>query len=99
MDRNMLLQNKLPHSDKTSRKFRAEQYCTGPPEGWADAGFVSPAIFNRGLWARLLRVLGSLPLILGSERVRIWVFDRFNPGLIRCQIGLPMATSLSYQSD
>src|SRR5271157_88758 len=58
---------------------------TGPPEGWAAVGFVSPASFNRGLWARLLRVLGSLPLILGSERVRIWVFDRFNPGLIRCQ--------------
>src|SRR5271157_4855704 len=72
---------------------------TGPPEGWAAVGFVSPASFNRGLWARLLRVLGSLPLILGSERVRIWVFDRFNPGLIRCQIGLPMATSLSYPSD
>src|SRR5271157_1648119 len=29
MDRNMLLQNKLTHSHKTSRKFRAEQYC--PP--------------------------------------------------------------------
>ena len=58
---------------------------TGPPEGWAAVGFASPASFNRGLWARLLRVLGSKPLILGSERVRIWVFDRFNPGLIRCQ--------------
>ena len=32
---------------------------TGPPEGWAPVGFVSPASFNRGLWARLLRVLGS----------------------------------------
>ena len=32
---------------------------TGPPEGWAAVGFVSPASFNRGLWARLLRVLGS----------------------------------------
>src|SRR5271166_2905839 len=31
---------------------------TGPPEGWAPVGFVSPASFNRGLWARLLRVLG-----------------------------------------
>ena len=40
-------------------KFRAEQYCTGPPEGWAAVGFVSPASFNGGLWARLLRVLGS----------------------------------------
>src|SRR5208337_5673869 len=29
MDRNMLLLNKLTHSHKTSRKFRAEQYC--PP--------------------------------------------------------------------
>jgi len=29
------------------------------PEGWAAVGFVSPASFNRGLWARLLRVLGS----------------------------------------
>ena len=37
---------------------------TGPPEGWAAVGFVGPASFNRGLWARLLRVLGS-------ERVRI----------------------------
>src|SRR5271166_5352735 len=27
---------------------------TGPPEGWAPVGFVSPASFNRGLWARLL---------------------------------------------
>ncbi len=32
---------------------------TGPPEGWAAVGFVSPASFNRGLWARLLGVLGS----------------------------------------
>ena len=32
---------------------------TGPPEGWAAVGFVSPASFNRGLCARLLRVLGS----------------------------------------
>ena len=32
---------------------------TGPPEGWAPVGFVSPASFNGGLWARLLRVLGS----------------------------------------
>src|SRR5271165_5367413 len=32
---------------------------TGPPEGWAAVGLVSPASFNRGLWARLLRVLGS----------------------------------------
>jgi hypothetical protein len=32
---------------------------TGPPEGWAPVGFVSPASFNRGLSARLLRVLGS----------------------------------------
>ena len=32
---------------------------TGPPEGWAAVGFVSPASFNRGLWWRLLRVLGS----------------------------------------
>ena len=36
---------------------------TGPPEGWAKAGWavglVGPACFNRGLWARLLRVLGT----------------------------------------
>src|SRR5208337_2182729 len=52
---------------------------TGPPEGWAPVGvgFVSPASFKRGLWARLLRVLGSRPLTLGSERVRNWVVDRF----------------------
>jgi len=50
---------------------------TGPPEGWAAFGFVGPACFGGGLWARLLRVLGSLPLILGSEGVRIWVLDRF----------------------
>ena len=31
----------------------------GPPEGWAAVGLVSPAFFNRGLWAHLLRVLGS----------------------------------------
>ena len=54
----MLLQNKLTHSHKTSRKFRAEQYCTGPPEGWAAVGFVGPASFNRGLWARLLEGFG-----------------------------------------
>jgi len=29
------------------------------------------------LWARLLGVLGSFPLILGSKRVRIWIIDRF----------------------
>src|SRR5208337_663479 len=29
---------------------------TGPPEGWAAVGFVSPASFNRGLCARLLSV-------------------------------------------
>src|SRR5271165_7040614 len=44
---------------------------TGPAEGWAAVGLVSPASFNRGLQARLLRILGQLPLILGSERVRI----------------------------
>ena len=27
---------------------------TGPPEGWAAVGFVSPATFNRGLWALCL---------------------------------------------
>jgi len=50
---------------------------TGPPEGWAAVGLVSSAFFIRGLWASLLRVSGSLPLILGSERVRNWVVDRF----------------------
>ena len=29
------------------------------PGGVGAVGFVSPASFNRGLWARLLRVLGS----------------------------------------
>src|SRR5271157_2572354 len=33
MDRNMLLQNKLTHSHKTSRKFRAEQYWGLPARG------------------------------------------------------------------
>src|SRR5208283_1598124 len=33
MDRNMLLLNKLTHSHKTSRKFRAEQYWTPTTEG------------------------------------------------------------------
>jgi len=32
---------------------------TGPPEGSAAFGFVGPACFGGGLWARLLRVLGS----------------------------------------
>ncbi len=50
---------------------------TGPPEGWAAVGLVSPAFFIRGLWASLLRVLGSFPLFLGSQPVRIWVIDRF----------------------
>src|SRR5208282_6336036 len=49
MDRNMLLQNKLTHSHKTSRKFRAEQYCTGPPEGWAAVGFCRPSLFQQGV--------------------------------------------------
>src|SRR5271166_5172498 len=31
---------------------------TGPPEGWAAVGFVGPASFNRGLWARLLGFWG-----------------------------------------
>jgi len=35
--------------------------------------FVSKAACHRRLWARLLGVLGSWPLILRSERVRIWV--------------------------
>src|SRR5208337_1176872 len=72
---------------------------TGPPEGWAAFGFVGPACFGGGLWARLLRVLGSLPLILGSEGVRIWVLDRFSAWLGPSRIGLSIATSLSYQSD
>ena len=38
--------------------FPAAPPATGPPEGWAAVGFVSPASFNRGVWARLLRVLG-----------------------------------------
>src|SRR5208337_571603 len=33
MDRNMLLLNKLTHSHKTSRKFRAEQYWKGGHRG------------------------------------------------------------------
>jgi hypothetical protein len=48
-----------------------------PSLGSTAFGFVGPACFGGGLWARLLRVLGSLPLILGSEGVRIWVLDRF----------------------
>jgi len=32
---------------------------TGPPEGWAAVALVSPASFNRGLQARLLRILGQ----------------------------------------
>src|SRR5271157_5304631 len=36
MDRNMLLQNKLTHLHKTSRKFRAEQYWKGGLGGGAD---------------------------------------------------------------
>ena len=44
--------------------------------GWA-VGLVSPAFLIRGLWARLLWVLGSFPLFLGSERVSTWVIDRF----------------------
>ena len=55
---------------------------TGAPQGWAAVGLVSPASFNRGSWARLLGDLGPLPLIWGSERVRLWVIDRLNPGLI-----------------
>src|SRR5208283_5450643 len=42
MDRNMLLLNKLTHSHKTSRKFRAEQYCTrtagGGSRAWRSTG-------------------------------------------------------------
>src|SRR5271157_1552580 len=37
------------------------------PGGVGGCRLVSPACFGGGLWARLLRVLGSLPLILGSE--------------------------------
>jgi hypothetical protein len=48
---------------------------TGPPEGWAAFGLVGPAFFIRGLWVRFLRVLGSFPLFLGSERVRTWIID------------------------
>jgi hypothetical protein len=32
---------------------------TGPPGAWAAVGLVSPASFNRGLQARLLRILGQ----------------------------------------
>ena len=60
MRSNMLSKSNLRHQLNEVRKFGAEQYCTGPPEGWAAVGFVSPASFNRGLWARLLRVLGVL---------------------------------------
>ena len=33
---------------------------TGPPEGWAAVGFVSPASFNRGLWAQFAEGFGFL---------------------------------------
>ena len=61
-------------------EFRAvgtRRYQSPPSLGSAAFGFVGPACFGGGLWARLLRVLGSLPLILGSEGVKIWVLDRF----------------------
>ena len=51
------------------------------------------------LWARLLGVLGSFPLILGWERVRIWVIDRFEAQKWFIQIGLSIATSLSSTRD
>ncbi len=44
--------------------------------GWA-VGLVSPASFCIQGLGRVCSGLGSFPLILGSERVRIWVIGRF----------------------
>ena len=41
------------------RQGHARRTNRPPSHGTAAVGFVSPASFNRGLWARLLRVLGS----------------------------------------
>ena len=50
---------------------------TGAAWGGLSAWSAQPRFAYRGLWASLLGVLGSFPLILGSERVRLWVVDRF----------------------
>ena len=54
---------------------------TGPPEGWAAVGFVGPASFNRGLWARLLRVLGSTSF-WGRKESGSGLLTVSDPGLI-----------------
>ena len=62
------------------RPSGACQTYQSPPSHWAPGGvgvvgFVGPASFNRGLRARLLRVLGS-------ERVRIGLLTVSDLGLI-----------------
>src|SRR5271157_4292963 len=56
MDRNMLLQHKLTHSHKTSRKFRAEQYWWRTHGGLRSrkAGFDSRVGGSRAVLFRLL---------------------------------------------
>ena len=53
-----------PEAVRACQTYQSPPPATGPPEGWAAVGFVGPASFNRGLWARLLRVLGH-----GSKRL------------------------------
>src|SRR5271166_5578411 len=41
------------------------------------AGLLEPGLEVRLRGLQSIRVLGSFPLILGSERGRIWIIDRF----------------------
>src|SRR5271157_4209662 len=61
MDRNMLLQNKLTHSHKTSRKFRAEQYWKGGAGG-----------VMREPWKSKTILLASREGCERTERERAW---------------------------
>src|SRR5208283_4965649 len=78
------------------QRYQSPTQPPGPRRGGRlSAWSAQPRFSYRGLWARLLGVLGSFPLILGSERVRIWVIDRFQAQKWFIQIGLYIATSLS----
>jgi len=69
---------------------------TGPPEGWAAVGLVSSSLVLRtGVVGAFAQGFGLFSSDLGSERVRIWVIDRFEAQEWFIQIGLSMATSLS----
>src|SRR5271157_982958 len=56
---------------------------TGPPEGWAAVGLVSPACFIRGLWGRVCCAFWvNNPCLWGRNESISGLLTLFNAGLL-----------------